>query len=439
VDRISKYSAPIVAVCMGLCLCSALRADEGGLPTNLPSADIEVGDEGSAYQKIELLTEILMQVKRNYVEDRKYSDIVNGAIHGMLQSLDPHSDYLEPKAYTEMQEDTRGTYGGVGIHIGVRNDVLTVIAPIEDTPAFKAGMLAGDRIIAVDEEKTRKMNLSDAVDRIRGKKGTTVVLTVVREGESEPLDFNLKRGYIELASVKGAKMIRETIGYIRITQFSAPTADALQRALDDLFAQDMQGLVLDLRNNPGGLVRSAVSVAQKFLKDGELIVTTKGRKYKKGTIEQRAGGDVHYLDMPIVVLVNEGSASAAEIVAGALQDQGRAVLLGETTYGKGSVQSIVPLRSEKGSAIRMTTAKYYTPSDKVIHGRGIEPDIFVYVPPVEWSGVQRRRAHMENAKLYSDEEKKRYADMRDRQLERAADLIEALMVFDGVAGAKVEK
>ena len=437
--RICKYSAPIAAIWVAFVSFSALRADEVAEATNLPAADIKLGDEGGAYQKIELLTEILMQVKRNYVEEKMYTDIVNGAIHGMLQSLDPHSDYLDSKAYTSMKEDTRGTYGGVGIHIGVRNDILTVIAPIEDTPAFKAGMLAGDRIIAVDDVKTRTMKMSDAVDKIRGKKGTTVVLTVVREGSTEPLDFELKRGYIELSSVKGTRMIRDGIGYIRITQFSSPTAASFQGALDELLAKNMKGLVLDLRNNPGGLVRSSVSVAQKFLKEGELIVTTKGRKNKKATVEQRARGEIHYLDMPIVVLVNEGSASAAEIVAGALQDQGRAVLLGQTTYGKGSVQSIVPLRSEKDSAIRLTTAKYYTPSGNVIHGRGIEPDIFVYVPRVEWLGVQRRREHIENEDLYSDEEKKKYAGVRDRQLERATDLIDALMTFDAVAGASKDK
>jgi carboxyl-terminal processing protease len=437
--RIGKYSVPIAAIWVAFVSFSALRADEGADATNLPSADIKLGDEGGAYQKIELLTEILMQVKRNYVEEKMYTEIVNGAIHGMLQALDPHSDYLDPKAYTGMKEDTRGTYGGVGIHIGMKNDILTVIAPIEDAPAFKAGMLAGDRIIAVDEVKTRTMKFREAVDKIRGKNGTTVVLTVVREGETESLDFELKRGYIELSSVKGTRMIRDGIGYIRITQFSSPTAASFQSAMDELLAKDMKALVLDLRNNPGGLVRSSVSVAQKFLKEGELIVTTKGRKSKKAIVERRARGAIHYLDIPIVILVNEGSASAAEIVAGALQDQGRAVLLGQTTYGKGSVQSIVPLRSEKDSAIRLTTAKYYTPSGNVIHGRGIEPDIFVYVPRVEWLGVQRRRAHLENEKLYSDEEKKQYASVRDRQLERATDLLDALMTFDAVAGAKEEK
>lgn len=397
-------------------------------------APVEI-DREDAYRKIELLTEILMQVKRNYVDELQYTNIVNGAIHGMLQALDPHSDYLEPRAYDDIKEDTSGTYGGIGIHIGMRNDVLTVIAPIEDTPAFKAGMLAGDRIVAIDEVKTRNMKLSEAVDKIRGKTGTKVLLTVIREGETDTLDFEMERSYIEVASVKGARIIRNEIGYIRITQFSAPTADEFQKALDGLMEGKMRGLVLDLRNNPGGLVRSAVQVAEKFLKKGELIVTTRGRPDTSGTVEQRAAGDVHLIDLPLAILVNEGSASAAEIVAGALQDQNRAVLLGETTYGKGSVQSIIRLRGEKDSAIRMTTARYYTPSGKVIHDHGIEPDIFVYVPPSEWMGVLRRRALIENGDLYSEEEKKTYAGLPDRQLERAVDLIDALMIYEGVAEA----
>jgi carboxyl-terminal processing protease len=415
-----------------------VRADSA-VATNLPQVKLDIGEKEKVYKKIELLTEILMQVKRNYVDEKEYTEIVNGAIHGMLQSLDPHSDYLQPEAYSDMKEDTRGRYGGVGIHIGMRNDVLTVIAPIEDTPAFKAGLLAGDRIVRIDDEKTRKMDFGAAVDKIRGVRGTTVVLTVVREGEPKELDFEIRREFIEVASVKGSRIVREGIGYIRITQFSAPTAESFQNEIDELIEEGMQALVLDLRNNPGGLVKSAVNVAQKFLRKGELIVTTRGRKYRHGELEQRAHGDVRYLEMPLVILVNEGSASAAEIVAGALQDQGRAVLLGETTYGKGSVQSILPLRAERDSAIRMTTARYYTPSGKVIHDNGIEPDILVYVPPSEWVKVRRKRALLENADLYTEEEKKQFEGVRDRQLDRAVNLLEAMMIYEGIAGADVEE
>ncbi len=407
--------------------------------TNLPPVDLETGEKEQVYKKIEVLTEILMQIKRSYVDEKEYTDIVNGAIHGMLRSLDPHSDYLEPQAYKDMKEDTQGRYGGIGVHIGMRNDVLTVIAPIEDTPAFEAGLLAGDRIVEIDGEKTRKMEFSESVDRIRGKRGTTVLLTVLREGESDTLEFEIRREFIEVASVKGTRVIRNGIGYVRITQFSAPTAESFQRGLDKLFEQEVKGLVLDLRNNPGGLVSSAVNVAEKFLRKGELIVTTKGRKYRSGKMEQRAAGDVRYLDVPLVILVNEGSASAAEIVAGALQDQGRAVLLGETTYGKGSVQSILPIRAEADSAIRMTTARYYTPSGRQIHDQGIQPDILVYVPPSEWVKVRRKKAIEEGGHLYSEEEKKAYEGVRDRQLDRAVNLVETMMIYEGIAGAGAEE
>lgn len=396
-------------------------------------------DRDVLYRKMEVLAEILMQVRRNYVDIKEYDEIVDGAIHGMLQSLDSHSDYLDPKAFKEIKEDTSGTYGGIGAHLGIRNNLLTVIAPIEDSPAFKAGLMPGDVILAIDGAKTQKMKFSESIDRIRGKTGTSVLLTVGREGEEEPLDFKICRDNIEMESVKGGRMLRDGIGYIRITQFSLPTAEAFQKELDKLLAEGMSGLIIDLRNNPGGLVKPAVAIAGKFLPEGRLIVTTKGRESGKNMVEERSGGDVHYTDIPMAVLVNEGSASSSEILAGALQDNGRAVLLGETTYGKGSVQSIIPLAAEKDSAIRLTTARYFTPSGRIIHDEGIEPDIMVYVPALEWMNVLKKRAQAENDALFTEDEKSLYSGVRDRQLDRAVDLLEALIAGVGTAAAECGK
>lgn len=396
-------------------------------------------DRDAVYRKMEVLAEVLMQVKRNYVDEKEYGEIVDGAIHGMLQSLDSHSDYLDPKAFKDMKEDTSGSYGGIGAHLGIRNNMLTVIAPIEDSPAFKAGLISGDVIVAIDGSKTQKMNFRESIDLIRGRSGTKVRLTIAREGEQEPVDIEIRRDFIEVESVKGARVIRDGIGYIRITQFSLPTEQAFQKDLDKLLSEGIRGLIIDIRNNPGGLVKPAVSIAGKFLKEGQLIVTTKGRESRKSIVEERAKGDVHYTDLPLVVLVNEGSASSSEILAGALQDSGRAVLLGETTYGKGSVQSIIPLATDMKSAIRLTTARYFTPSGRIIHEQGIEPDILVYVPPVEWMNVLKKRAQAENDVLFTEEEKTLYSGVRDRQLDRAVDLIEALTIYRGTAAAGESK
>jgi carboxyl-terminal processing protease len=329
-----------------------------------------------------------------------------------------------------MQETTKGQYGGIGIHIGIKNGLLTVIAPIEDTPAFKAGVQGGDRIVEINGEKTAKMKLEEAVDRLKGTKGTKVRITVLRTGEDDPREFEIERDEIELPSVKGAKIIKNGIGYVRITQFSANTDELLQEALGKLQKEGLNALVLDMRNNPGGLLLTAIRVAEKFLNEKAPIVMTKGRKgASKDMPPTKAGGLHHYADWPMAVLVNGHSASAAEIVAGALQDNKRAVLIGDLTYGKASVQSIIPLRTETNAAVRITTARYYTPSGRQIHDNGIEPDIQVYVPPSEWNTVMAARMQIENPKLYTDEDRKKYEGVTDRQLARAVDLLDALKVY----------
>lgn len=392
--------------------------------------DEQIESSAEAYKELELLTEALLRIRKSYVEEKTYKELVYGALHGMLRSLDEHSAFLEPRAYDDMQEDTSGQFSGIGIHIGMRDGVLTVIAPIEDTPAFRAGLQAGDRIIEIEGEKTQGITLHGAVEQLRGQRGSEVTITVFRVGDPEsPREVSIVRDIIEVPSVKGARIVRDGIGYIRLTQFAAPTDESLQEKIDALLEEGMDALVLDLRNNPGGLLRSAVLVAQKFLGNNQLIVSTRGREGEVDEVVLKAKGAVHLVDIPLAILVNGGSASASEIVAGALQDHKRAVLVGDTTFGKGSVQSVVRMRPDGDSAIRMTTAYYYTPSGRLIHKKGIDPDIRVYVSPDDWRKIQIRRAHLESPDLYKDEDKKEYADVVDSQLQRAVDLLQAVKIF----------
>jgi carboxyl-terminal processing protease len=340
-----------------------------------------LADNGS-YDDLKVFTEVLSVVQKNYVEEIKTKDLVYGAIKGMLNTLDAHSSFMPPDVYKEIQVDTKGEFGGLGIQIGVKDNRLAVIAPIEDTPAAKAGIKSGDFIIKVDEESTKDMSLMDAVQKMRGPKGTKVSLTIQREGVADPLVFTLMRDTIKIASVRG-KLLESNIGYVRITQFQEQTVSDLSKELKKLREQKAQSIILDLRNNPGGLLTSAVEVSEKFIEPGKLIVYIKSRDGKKD--EYVSNSKDSWLTEPMFVLVNEGSASASEIVSGALQDWGRAVILGTQTFGKGSVQTILPLSD--GSGLRLTTAKYYTPKGKSIQNTGITPDIVVKQSlPVEAKG-----------------------------------------------------
>ncbi|MCE9615580.1 MAG: S41 family peptidase [Lentisphaerae bacterium] len=388
-----------------------------------------LADDASAYPHIELLTEALIDIRKFYVEDKSYRDITLGAIHGMLESLDPHSSFLEAEEYGEMQEDTAGKFSGIGINIGLKDGLLTVIAPIEDTPGFRAGLQSGDRILEIDSEKTPGMDLRDAVKRLRGAKGTKVSLTVQGLEDDSPRTVAIVRDDIVVPSVKGGRILRDGIGYIRITQFARPTADMLQEQLDLLQKEHLNALVLDLRNNPGGLLKSAVDVAQKFLKPGAVIVTTRGRPGVQDEVITRGAGKTHLTDFPMAILVNGGSASASEIVAGALKDHKRAVIVGTKSFGKASVQSVIPMAADTNMAIRLTIAYYYTPNGNLIHEKGIAPDIDVELSPDEWRGVLTHRAQVESPGMFSEEEKQKYADAVDTQLERAVDLLQAIKIF----------
>ena len=330
-------------------------------------------DAKSPYEHIKLYTDTLSMVQKNYVEEVEIKKLVYGSIKGMLSDLDPHSSFMPPDMFKEMQVETTGSFGGLGIEITIRDGVLTVVSPIEDTPAYRAGIEAGDRIIKIDGELSKDMTLMEAVKKMRGPKGEEITISIMRQGLNSLLDVTIIRDIIKVVSVKN-KMLTDDIAYVRLTQFQARTYADLNRKMKELKKEhSFSGLVLDLRNNPGGLLQQAVKVSDYFLKSG-LIVYTDGR-ISKQNMRYQAYDDGTEGDYPIVILVNGGSASASEIVAGALQDHKRALVMGTPSFGKGSVQTIIPL--EDGSAVRLTTSLYYTPSGRSIQAKGIEPDILV--------------------------------------------------------------
>jgi carboxyl-terminal processing protease len=360
-----RHIMPIVLLLLGVALGFFLAGQWVPNVSAVPRQD---------YESLEAFTNILSIVKKNYVEDVETKTLVNGAINGMLNSLDPHSAYLTPELYKDLQMDTQGRFGGLGIEITVKGGVLTVVSPIEDTPAFKAGIKPGDMIFKIEDEFTKDMTLVDAVKKMRGPKGSKINLSIKREGVPELIDFTLMRDTIRVQSVR-SRVLESGYGYIRLAQFQERSDRDVQKALEKLAAEKggLKGLVLDLRNNPGGLLTQAVRIADLFLDSG-LIVYTEGRieSQKQKYFAQKDGS---WMDFPMVVLVNGGSASASEIVAGALQDHKRAVVLGTKTFGKGSVQTILPL--DDNSALRLTTARYFTPSGRSIQATGIVPDIVV--------------------------------------------------------------
>lgn len=336
----------------------------------------EVTAVEDSYEQLKVFTEVLSLIQANYVEETKPRDLIYSGIKGMLESLDPHSAFMPPDIFKEMQVETQGSFGGLGIEITVKDRMLTVVAPIEGTPADRAGIHPGDRIVKIDGNPTKDMTLMEAVKKLRGPKGTSVALTILREESPGPFELTLVREVIEVKSVK-TKDLGDGIAYVRISAFQERTGKDLLKAIEQLGQGVMSAMVLDLRNNPGGLLNQAVQVSDLFLDQGQLIVYTEGR-IKNQDLRFSAEHGAQVPKIPIVVLVNGGSASASEIVAGALQDWKRAVILGTKTFGKGSVQTVVPLSD--GSGLRLTTAKYFTPKGRSIHGTGLMPDIIVEVP-----------------------------------------------------------
>lgn len=401
-------------------------------------ANVQAAERDDALPNIRLFTTVLDRVRQEYVDGDKlsYQDLIHGALKGMLNTLDPHSEFMEPVKYDDLKKDTQGEFGGVGIVVSMKDNYLTVVAPMEDTPGFKAGILTGDRIVKIDGKSTEKLGLNEAVKRLRGAPDTDVSLTTYRPNTGQFKDYVLTRAKIKVDTVKDINGRREfplgddKVGYVRLVQFGEATAGDLEDGLRKLEAKGMESLILDLRDNPGGLLDQAVQVCEKFLPADQLVVSTEGRDAKtKSMYHVKRRG--RFSALPIVVLVNNGSASASEIVSGCLQDCAalrvcKAIIVGEQTFGKGSVQSILPLQD--GSALRLTTAKYYTPSHKVIHEKGITPDIIVSMSDEEMRDVLLKRTPGGIESL-PEKDQERVRNAHDPQLERAMDLLKGISLY----------
>lgn len=402
----------------------------------------------STYEDLKVFTDVLSLLQREYVEETKSKDLIYGAIKGMLETMDPHSAFLPPAMFKEMQEETKGRFEGLGLEITLREGVLTVVSPIEDTPAFKAGIQAGDQILRIDGESTKNLNLIESVKRLRGPKGSKVTITIMREGFTNPRDYTLTRDVIPIRSVR-YEVMEKHYGYIRLFQFQEKTNSDFQKAVKALEEEtkgELKGLILDLRNNPGGLLDQAVKIADRFIESG-LIVSVEGRREEhkmRFNAQPQGDGLARY---PLVVLVNGGSASGAEIVAGAIQDHGRGIVLGTQTFGKGSVQTIFSLKD--GSGLRLTTARYYTPGGRTIQAKGIVPDIIVkpVLPDEEKAALPKQpmekdlERHLIDVKEKEKEKEKPKTEVKekkpvDNQLERALELLKSWEIFKNIATKK---
>ncbi len=408
--------------------------------TRLYLSHAETATKENAYENIELFTRVLETIRQNYVDGGKvsYQQLIHAALKGMVNSLDPHSEFMEARKYDDMRNDTEGAFGGVGIVLGVRTNspgkgvTLTVSETMEDTPASRGGITMGDRIIKINGQTTEKFNLDDAVRRLRGKPGTDVTVTIFRPATEQESEIKLTRAVIKVASVRDLKghgdypLDENKIGYVRLRQFGEQTSAELETALAKMEKAGMKGLIMDLRDNPGGLLDQAVKVSEKFLPRGQLVVSTEARQIAD-IAKYTASGRNARPTLPMVILMNGGSASASEIVAGCLQDLKRAVVLGEQSFGKGSVQSILPLSD--GSALRLTTAKYYTPSHKVIHEKGITPDVVVPMTAEEerYLAIQRSGASLD---ALEEKERTLVLKARDPQFDRATDMLKGILLYD---------
>ena len=417
--------------CLLLGVRSGLRAQEAQQGKN---------EEDNGYSQISIFAKAIELIRQDYVDGSKttYHDLITAAMKGMLSSLDPHSQFMDPDDFRDMQEDTRSRFNGLGVEVSMKNGLPTVITAMEDTPAARAGILSGDQILKINGASTERMDLQDAINILRGPAGRRVTLTLLRPSTKEIKDYTLDRAEIKVRSVKGARLLDAEltgpfkIGYIRLIQFNEPTADELSKALDELQKEGMQALILDLRNNPGGLLTSAVDVCAQFLPPKSKVVSTQGRMASQQHDYSTSGVKKDRPNFPMALLINEGSASGAEIVAGALKDLHRAILVGETTFGKGSVQNVMQLPD--GSAVRFTTAKYYTPSRQVIQGNGVTPNIRVAVTAEQ----ERALFALRNAENVKPEDEKSIIKTKDPQMLRAIDALKGLMIYAQQSAPKAE-
>ncbi len=397
-------------------------------------------DEDNGYSQIAIFAKALELVRQDYVDENKtsYHDLVTAAMKGMLSSLDPHSQFMDPNDFRDMQDDTRSRFNGLGIEVSMKNGLPTVVTAMEDTPAARAGILSGDQILRINGISTERMDLQDAINVLRGPSGAKVGLTLLRPSTKEIKEYTLQRAEIKIQSVKGERLLSPEltgpfrIGYVRLIQFNEPTADELAKALDKLQKEGMQALILDLRNNPGGLLNSAVDVCGQFLPPNTKVVSTQGRVPSQQHDYSTSAVSKQRPNFPMVLLVNEGSASGAEIVAGALKDLHRAVLVGETTFGKGSVQNVLQLPD--GSAVRFTTAKYYTPSRQVIQGNGVTPNIRVGLTAEQ----ERALNALRNAADVKPEDQTSIIKTKDPQMLRAIDALKGVMIYAQQSAPKAQ-
>ncbi len=417
-----------------------------------PLSLVQASDE-KTYKTLKLFTEVLEELEKNYVDEVGGEELIHNAIKGMVGNLDPHSSFMPPEAFDDLQDDTKGEFSGIGIVITMKEGILTVVSPIEGTPAYKAGIQAGDIIIKIDELSTKDMPLWEAVGKMRGPRHKEVVITVIREGEISPLEFSLKRDLIPMTSVRSA-VLKPGYGYLRITNFRMNTIDDMEKHLGKLEADNdgLKGLVIDLRDNPGGLLDQAIKVSDLFLDQGS-IVSIKGRLEKNTQVFNAYPGEENR-DYPIVILINGGSASASEIVAGALQDHSRALILGTPSFGKGSVQTVRPLKD--GFGIKYTIARYYTPNGRSIQGKGIQPDIEVEFEIIEKkerkatvfdrmmkekdlkNSLKPEGSDKEKARKKNKEKSRQILDaeqlVKDAQVKRALDILVSYGVFSKLNG-----
>lgn len=416
--------------------------------SSVAHADMSQEERIETYKQLEIFSNVLSILQNNYVEEIDTKEVLNGAIKGLLFSLDPHSSYLPPEGLQELQEETQGTFSGIGIEVTIKDDLLTVVSPIENTPADKAGLKANDIILEIDGQKTKNMGPYEAIKQLRGKPGTNVTISIHRKGWEELKEITLTRDLIPLQSVKMDTLSKGFV-YSRITNFQSHTASDYKSALSSIKKDGpIKGLILDLRSNPGGLLHQAISVSDIFLSEGT-IVSTKGRVTEQNTIFS-AHKNSSETDYPMVVLVNEGSASASEIVAGAIQAHKRGIIIGNRTFGKGSVQTIIPLPD--GAGLRMTTAKYYTPDDKSIQALGITPDVIVpFIPCIDPAPKGKRATKITEADLLNHlpganeketteskaDQKLRERLEQDNQLRTAYNILRSLNLFSAFKNSSI--